>query len=586
MKKAHISKNTIKFILPFAVASVIRIMLGYFAGAWFPGEEFWDDALMARYSEIVAHFMLPNIASLLKYMAYPLFLCAVGITHIPITIWISMLWLIAGYLCYYVARKLGLPKWLSFCSFLYMSFMPEAFEKWCGTRLYRSAIVGPFVAITLLLMIVLFFKLFEQEDKKTYHTLWAAILGLFTSFTYYIKEDGVWILACLLFAMLVWAFALFLIRKKQDAKGIIGRIVSIILPLMILMLVTIAYKGINYKCFGVFATNTRTSSESGKFMSLVYTIDSPNRTAEIWAPIDAIEKAFEASDTLGANPELLQSIKTSAWLDGDIYTTPIHGDFLGWVLYSAGPESGTWTNDKEKEAFFTQVNCELEEAFEEGRLKKISGRIVLVSSGGSRTIAEIFDLHDEVVAGYKGAILYDGYDFGVKNYTRSLSENAQNVTALMIDRTGLDYLFDYTEVMPVFDTTGKITKAMSYVYIVVNVLMVLMFFANIPIGIVLLVKNRKSEQHGFRKHLTCFANWFMSVVFAGIAFMYTFAIGWFSSFLHVNGIDKRFLNFYNVALPVLLALSYLFALSCFYGLIKAGKNYYEKNRKNECNEAA
>lgn len=571
MKNRKISRNTILFLLPFVLVTILRMLMGYFAGAWFYAEEFWDDALMARYSEVLAHFMYPNASSLLKYMAYPLFLSVVGISHIPVTLWISGLWLTAGYLCYYVSRKLGLGRYLAFGTFVYMSFVPEAFEKWCGTRLYRNAVVGPFAAISLLLMIVLFFKLGEKEKTKAGNIILSILTGLVVSFTYFIKEDGVWILACLLFAMLLWAIRIFMYRRQNKGEQAIKRVILLCIPFLCLILTAFAYKGINYKSFGVFETNTRTAGESGKFLCLVYKIESPNRNAEIWAPIDAIEKAFSASKTLNENPEFLECIKTSEWLDGDVYTTPIHGDFLGWVVYSAGLDSGIWSTDMEKEAFFRQVNAELEEAFKTGKLNKAAGRVSIVSSGGSRSLPEILDLRGEVSGGYKGAIFYDGYVFGIEEPKNDLSQEAKQVTGLMADTSNLAYLEDYSGVRGTFSAVSRIAYGVSRLYIVINCAAAAMFFINIPVGICRIVKSRREKESFISRNFDACATWFMSVVFAGIGFLYTFAIGWFSSFLHVNGIDKEFLNFYNVALPVLLGLTYLFTLACSYKLWKSGK---------------
>ena len=67
--------------------------------------------------------------------------------------------------------------------------------------------------------------------------------------------------------------------------------------------------------------NFRRSISSAYFESYLverYTIFSvsywPNRSVSVWAPEDAIDKAFAASPTLTSHPELLEKIKTSPGL--------------------------------------------------------------------------------------------------------------------------------------------------------------------------------------------------------------------------------------------------------------------------------
>ena len=152
--------------------------------------------------------------------------------------------------------------------------------------------------------------------------------------------------------------------KKLTHKGLfLKSFVSAICPFIIFSIFMIAYKGSNLYFGGVYETNTRTSGESGQFVEYIYKIGSNDRTNSVWAPYDAIEKAYQASETLQNHPELIETIYTSNWVGGDIKSNPIQGDFLGWVLKDEIYEIGTASNQAEKEAFFGNVNAELSEAF-------------------------------------------------------------------------------------------------------------------------------------------------------------------------------------------------------------------------------
>ena len=109
----------------------------------------------------------------------------------------------------------------------------------------------------------------------------------------------------------------------------------------------------------------------------------------VWAPKDAIEKAFEASPTLSSHPELKEEIYTSDWLNGDIDTMPITGDFLTWIVKDAVFDCGLVNTVRDKEIFFKQVNSELDEAFRNGSLAKESKRVSILPSIGPKTGNEI-----------------------------------------------------------------------------------------------------------------------------------------------------------------------------------------------------
>ena len=135
--------------------------------------------------------------------------------------------------------------------------------------------------------------------------------------------------------------------------------------------------------------NTRTKGELEWFVSNIYKIGSENRTPEIWAPFDAIEKAFEASPTLKQYPKLLKCIEKSSWVGGNIHKNPISEDFLTWVMRDALVEADMWKSEEQVQQLFKKINEELEQAFKNGTLKT-DEKIQLISSMGGRSLKEMF----------------------------------------------------------------------------------------------------------------------------------------------------------------------------------------------------
>ena len=212
----------------------------------------------------------------------------------------------------------------------------------------------------------------------------------------------------LMFAICI-GISLYHYFKNKDNRNpirLLRLIIMLFLPLILFYAGTNFYKGVNYHFFGVYEINTRTEGELGKFVSSIYKIKSDHRDKNIWAPYDAIEKAFDASETLQKYPELEESILNTVWFDGG--KSMIAGDFLTWVLRTSLDSTGLWKSDAQINELFAQVNEEISQAFVDGTLEK-DDRISLTSSGGSRTFSEILELQDEITQTYRTSILMEGY---------------------------------------------------------------------------------------------------------------------------------------------------------------------------------
>ena len=561
MKKSICISSTILII--------IRILLSFFLGIWFPANQIWDDNLMMRYVGLGSHFSNSEFFSLVKTISFPAFVKVMSFTHIPYTITLALLWVIAAVLVFFLVKKLSGKDYLSMFFFVYVLFMPQAFESWCGTRLYRNAIIAPFVIITLSLLVMLILRLSgyaaklnsEKNDgsdsskanksKRSKandvpaNLIMSLILGFVFSFTYYIKEDGIWLLCCLLFGSLIAIINAIVKDKKKAFK----KIAIVLIPMVVFILATLGYKAINYKFYGVFEINTRTEGEMGEFVEKIYKIESDDRNIAIWTPKDAILKAYDASPAFREHPELLEDILTTSTQGGDIEVNPIPGDHLGWILRTSLYDTGLWTNEKEVNDYFARINDDLDNAFKDGTLKEQKGRIQIISSAGGYTLEEIGSLFPTFREALFGSIFLKGYKAGLEEVTaETISENELLINAVN-NYTNLSYLGDYSKIKPYSEAASKAVNIIFIIYRIINVCLVL----SLPVAIVLEIINIiKKKGKAF---------YLLAILSSiGIALVYDFAICWFSEFLFVkNGINYLILNFYNIALPGLLCFAYIFA---------------------------
>ena len=538
---------------------MIRIILGNKIGVWYYSNQVYDDQLLAKYAMLKEHFLNPNVYSMVKTMGYPLFINIVYISKIKYSILLSIIWCIDSIIVYKTILTITNNKKISIFAFLYVLFMPMAFEAYLGTRMYRNSIIAPFSLLVICMMILSIRKCIFINTKKDILKFYikSLIFGILFSFTYYIKEDGLWLLACLLLSLIVEIVIItikFLKNKINKSKFIII-IVACILPIMIFSKITVAYKGINKKYFGVYEIETRNSGELGKFVSNVYKIESSNRNSVIWAPKDSIQQAFSVSSTLKKFPELEYDILHSDWCRGDIDLVPIKGDFLTWVLRTSLEKQGIWKSEKQINELFKNVNFEIEIAFKNGKLRK-ENRIQLLSSAGGRNPHEILQLRKLIYLGFKETILLESYIPGTINMPTYDMETTQNISKLTYENNLNGTL------------TNKQKKSNWYVEKIVNNIFSIYRFINIVLFMLLFfvilsktIAYAKKIMKRIKINRNELFEYCLILIITLISVMYVFSISWFDEFIFADGINKVIVNFYLAALPVLLVLPYMLSLN-------------------------
>ena len=539
-------ENTFIFIF-----FLIRLIIGQIVGvALFPFG-LADDLLMLDYASKL-HYTSPNINSLVKNMSFPILLDIVHISKISWTIWYSLIWFFPALIVYILVKKLTKNKILSLFFYVYVLFFYSAFTVSIGLRVYRNCIIQPFVIMFFGLMIILIFNLIESFNKKNIYI--SMLLGFIFAFTYYIKEDGVWMLCVLIFSSFLSLF--LMLKNKIDIREIKKNFICLIIPFLIFILGTNLYKAVNLKFFGVYEINTRTEGELGKFVNNVYKVESENRNSFCWAPYDAIEKVFENSKTLSVNKELCDGIlhTESFGLNGDIKEYPIHGDFLGWVLRYELDRAGLWTNEKEVSELFKKINFELYEAFKSGKLKK-DKKFQLLKSTGGLTFNEIIGLFPLVLDNMKSSIFLNNISddkletrIFTYEYFLPILEHQLNRYVKILNMP--EILNDN------FNDTIKITNTIS------NTIFIIYKFLNTFLFIILILSIICFIYKFIKKKITrldLIIN-FSSLSLFILSVVYAFCISWFINFLCIENPNNKnlYIIFYNTATSPILIFSYIF----------------------------
>lgn len=525
----HNNKMLITFI---SVFSLLRIYVGLAMPIWLKtiGSDN-DDFLMFNYAHLFNHFTHWSIQSLVKDISYALFLFFVRVSKLSYRFWISILWIIAAVLVLYgIYKFLTKNNKILIFSFVFILFLPVAFDVDFGLRIYRNALLSPCIIIFLAsLFIFINYLLDLSQDNIKYVIFWAIISGLTFTFNYYIKEDG--IITFPVFLICIVAVLLFIIYdkyvrsfKKSNISKIIQIVILALIPLIIFAGCTFAYQEVNYHYFGVHEINTRTGGELGEFYFNLLTIDDENKTNEIWIPASTVEKAYNVSPTLQNNPEFIDMWMHRTWGGGILINSTIPGDLPSWSI-RYGLDAAKMYNDEESvNELFYNVNNELDQAFKDGSLNK-SDKIFITSSLPGKDIGEIFSIIPYIGYGLNATLFYEGFNYDLVPTGGSSLLDTDNNTDIETDLNDHLILRNELENMSFSDTIPlDLIKLDGAIYHVFSYIIVILAF----IGFIMLCIRQWKNQLKNRKINVLIL--FCVMVF-GTMLVQVFSIAWYCSWL-------------------------------------------------------
>ena len=563
-------------ILIVILFTLLRLYIGQYEPIWFVLNTIHDDVLLISYSDIFTHFTSWNILSLAKTMTYPLFLYFVNITGLPYRLWLSLLWIFGGLILTYGANKyITSNKIFLLFSYLFIIFLPIAFDSWGGTRIYRNSILAPFAILFLSTLFVFINKSIFEDEKNKSIIFWGILLGLLFTLNYYIKEDGIMnipiFLISILFILIYKIINVIKIKKNHKYKDITKIIIICLIPLLIFGVSTIAYKEVNNHYFGVSEINTRTEGELGEFWKNLLKIEDENKSTRYWVPASTIIKAWEASPTLKSQPNLLNNILHSPWAGGDLIKNPIPGDHVAWSLRDALLASNLFNNEKQTNDFFKDVNNELDEAFANGSLK-VSDKIFITSSANGKKFDEIKGMKLYIMEAIKTSIFYNNVsilDFPIKGTSQHIVNNNTTNTEDILN----DDLLSENEVKNDFFTEKFpliLMKSDLTIYKIISYLIVLFSAIGFIISITYQIKNKFKDIH-----LNIFLGF--ELLLLGTYLVEIFAISWFTSWL-----DIIYLFYYIVPCYGIIAIFEVLTIGNLIYILNT-KNFNLKNLKKTKN---
>lgn len=362
-----VQKRSKNFFLYFSIAvfvlTVIRLVLGLIVPISLLTNQEHDDALLFRYAENLIDFNWLgeyDSKTLVKGASYPLFIALCHWLHIPYTLGYGLFNVGSAFLFITALKKRFPNKIPLYCIYLLLIYAPYTFSSAVGLRAYRMAIV-PFTVLLVFGCIIGLYLRKEQSPKSLIP--WSVGAGISLGYFWFIREDSIWILPFTAVVLII--LAVCVIKEKSAILTKIKKLILTVVPVVGILVAILSVCILNYHYYGVFTTNDRSSGEFGKMMGYLYSVEDENAPANVWVSHDVLEEAMEVSPTLNSIREEIETYY-NAWGGGGA----IKGDIIAWSLRDAATEAGYYQNAAETEAFYAQVNQELEQAFQDGRLQE------------------------------------------------------------------------------------------------------------------------------------------------------------------------------------------------------------------------
>ena len=410
-RRPNLSKATIVLVAIAGIATVIRVWFALHLPLWAASGSPQDDELLLAYSHLSTHFHTHDGTELLKEMGYPFFLAVIRWFGISYRWALLLLWVIAAISVTALLKRTGAKNRIGLLTaYVFVLFCPAAFDSWAGQRLYRNSIIAPITFILLSGLLLLAFGALRRSSPAGQVAL-AVWTGLWVLLDYHITETGVWMVPMLASVTLYLLVRGCLSMRRERAHGLTTLVVGLI-PVLLLVGGTDAYKAVNQHYFGVSETNTRTQGPFATFMNIAYHVDDRQQwSTGVWVPADTWRQIWAASPTLQQHPDLLHDLMTSRWAKGDWAATPPPGDHPAWAFLDEMQNAGLWTSQAGVATFFSTVDAELKQAIRAGKLAQ-SGKINLVSGAPGRSISEIWGLHSLILNALSSNLLITGQQSG------------------------------------------------------------------------------------------------------------------------------------------------------------------------------
>lgn len=372
MKLKKINSNK-AFIFIMILVTIFRIWLLMGLPLVGTGQSLYDDTLMVNLADNILKgewLGVYNDKTLIKGVAYPLFLAFCSYINVPYLMILGILYSFSAFIFTFVFKRFIKRKRYFLLVYTFILFSPAMFTYHYIQRVYRMSIIPS----EILLIVACFSAMYIKRNEKVKTLLpWAIGGGISVSFFWITREDSIWMAPFIVGATLILV-ATSLYRHRREKLILFKKIFIFILPIIILASNINIIKLINYKYYGVYEINDLKNTYFSEVIGNIYSIKQNEKKEYVWVNRETLNKLYEISPTLATIKNEVE-VSMDRWsIQG---TNPddkeVEKDYFMWALRDGVKLAGHYIDSIETNNFYKKINDEIVEAFKDGRLEKSEG---------------------------------------------------------------------------------------------------------------------------------------------------------------------------------------------------------------------
>lgn len=363
------NKKIDKFIIFILILVVLKQLLMSHINIAALGNSGCDDQLMVK----IASNLLKldwlgtyNHLTHVKGVFFPLFLAistALGISYINA---VTLLYSISCIVFVYAVKDIFKNKYFKYILFAILLFNPIMFTSSVIQRVYRNSLTPSQV---LLILASFFYMYINRKSSNNKKMLIMGLLGGITLGSFYnTREDAIWIMPFVLVFSLIMIIEHIIINKKKFNKK---RILTFILPILVLCSINSVISLVNYKVYGSYVRVDESKTSFTKAIKAIYSVPPKEDIEYVSVTKEKLNRIYKVSPTLNnISNSLDKYIDIYDKVDRKPNDGEVEDGWFWWVLRYAAYDEGYYNDIKIANKFYEDVANEITKAQENDQIEK------------------------------------------------------------------------------------------------------------------------------------------------------------------------------------------------------------------------
>ena len=344
-------------------------------------------------------------------------------------------------------------------------------------RIYRDSINSSFLLYVVAFSFGIFFNYRENIKKIIPYMIG---FGIFSTCMAITREEAIWIAPFTIGSSVITC--LFIIFDKNCLDKL-KKILLYLIPITIYILTIFVICLLNKIAYGEFIRIENNSKPFKDFMKAVSSVDVENPNILVPLPKEAREKLYEVSPSFSELKDYFENGGGSEFADAGSVEGEIENGWLSWAIISGVHEQGYDSDLKSLNDYYRRVTKEVNEAYEDGRLKKEDNPASIFDDENFNKFLENFKKAFNFQIGVENIFLKPQIDtFYVENpdFPREREDVFREITGNSSTNTkSYDYKIDNIKLKMltiIASIYQKLSKPLFILGLVIYIIMLLQFF--------------------------------------------------------------------------------------------------------------